>query len=155
MADLRARCRDAGLRVSGRTAELVRNLRNAPVVLLMPANQDAGSRPPATSHAHRNALVVDPQRAWIIATRWACALAACALAVWISTPVATRVVGTLWGLPGLVSLVRFGTDYQKASAARALRDLAWRPDNSEAIAKAGGIPPLVNLLGLNLDWTDE
>ena len=155
MADLRARCRDAGLRVSGRTAELVRSLRNAPVVLLMPANQDAGSRPPATSHAHRNALVVDPQRAWIIATRWACALAACALAVWISTPVATRVVGTLWGLPGLVSLVRFGTDYQKASAARALRDLAWRPDNSEAIAKAGGIPPLVNLLGLNLDWTDD
>ena len=155
MADLRARCRDAGLRVSGRTAELVRSLRNAPVVLLMPANQDAGSRPPATSHAHRNALVVDPQRAWIIATRWACALAACALAVWISTPVATRVVGTLWGLPGLVSLVRFGTDYQKASAARALRDLAWRPDNSEAIAKAGGIPPLVNLLGLNLDWTED
>ena len=159
MADLRARCRDAGRRVSGRTAELVRSLRNAPVVLLMPANQDAGSRPPATSHAHRNALVVDPQRAWIIATRWACALAACAW--WISTPVATRVVGTLWGLPGLVSLVRFGTDDQKASAARALRDLAWRPDNSEAIAKAGGIPPLVNLLGhmkqmhVILDGTDD
>ena len=115
-ADLGARCRDAALRV--------RRLRNAPVVL-MPANQDAGSRPPAISHAHRNLA------------RVACALAACALTVWINTPVA---------IPPLVALVRDGTDDQKVSAASALRYLAWRPDNSEAIRRAGGIPPLVALV---------
>ena len=93
--------------------------------LLVPANQDAGSRPPAISHAHRNLA------------RVACALAACALTVWINAPVA---------IPPLVALVRDGTDDQKVSAASALRYLAWRPDNSEAIRRAGGIPPLVALV---------
>ena len=124
VADLRARCRDAGLRVSGRKAELVRRLRDAPVVL-MPANLDAGSRPPATSHAHCNSNI-----AW--------ALAACALAVWCSTPVA---------IPPLVALVRDGTDAQKEHAVWALGWLAHLcADNKIAIAKAGGIPPLVALV---------
>jgi vacuolar protein 8 len=123
VADLRARCRDAGLRVSGRKAELVRRLRDAPVVL-MPANLDAGSRPPATSHAHCNSNI-----AW--------ALAACALAVWWSTPVA---------IPPLVALVRDGTDAQKEHAVWALGWLAFNADNQIAIAKAGGIPPLVALI---------
>ena len=130
VADLRARCRDAGLRVSGRKAELVRRLRDAPVVL-MPANLDAGSRPPATSHAHCNSNI-----AW--------ALAACALAVWCSTPVA---------IPPLVALVRDGNDAQKAHAAESLRNLAGNcADNRVAIAKAGGIPPLVALVR---DGNDE
>ncbi|KAH8086165.1 ubiquitin-protein transferase [Aureococcus anophagefferens] len=50
-------------------------------------------------------------------------------------------------IEGLVRALRWGDDAAKVAAARTLRELACnRPANTVLIAKAGGIPPLVQLV---------
>ena len=52
---------------------------------------------------------------------------------------------SLSDVPTLVALARDGTDGEKERAAAALANLAHNADNQVAIAKAGGIAPLVAL----------